>query len=370
MAQTFFLAVAALGLSFGVAFGVTPISGKLARRFNILDHPHTYKKHREATPYLGGLAIMVSWLISMGFLFLLSLLTEQRPVAVSFVPLVCAIALGLLGLFDDVRSLPAAPRLAAHVTAAAATWAAGLQVSILPSPTLNFLLTIIWIVGITNAFNLLDNMDGLTAGLSGIAAFSFAIMAIAGGFSTLSIVAAALAGAALGFVTHNRHPAKIFMGDSGSTFLGYLLAVIGIHLRFDNLVQVTFLVPVVVLGLPILDTTIVLFSRWRHGRPLFQGGRDHISHRLVAAGLPVPAAVGFLCFSSVCLGWLGLVISRANAEIGFMLLALVMALGVFFGLLLLRVPVYEEAAGAEESKREPRQNLPRSTGLVRSGIRD
>jgi len=362
MTQTLLLAVAALGLTFGVAFYVTPLGGKLARRFNILDRPHTYKKHLEATPYLGGLAIITSWLVGMGFLSLLSYSTELPLIAVSLVPLGCAIALGLLGLFDDIRSLPATLRFAAHLAAAAATWAAGFQISLLPSPALNFLLTIVWIVGITNAFNLLDNMDGLTAGLAGIAALSFATMAVVGGFTTLSIVAAALAGAAFGFMTHNRHPAKIFMGDSGSTFLGYLLAVIGIHLRFENLIQVTFLVPVVVLGLPILDTTIVLFSRWRDGRPLFQGGRDHISHRLVNIGLPVPAAVGLLCFSGVCLGWLGFVISRATAEIGFMLLAFVITLGIFFALMLLRVPVSEDPIGGTESRRNLRHGMESPTG--------
>lgn len=120
------------------------------------------------------------------------------------------------------------------------------------------MLTIIWIVGITNAFNLLDNRDGLTSGLAGIAALSFAVMGVVGSMPLITVAAASLAGASLGFLAHNRHPAKIFMGDAGSNFIGFMLALIGARLRFDNLVEVTFLVPVIVLGLPILDTTLVV----------------------------------------------------------------------------------------------------------------
>jgi UDP-GlcNAc:undecaprenyl-phosphate GlcNAc-1-phosphate transferase len=132
------------------------------------------------------------------------------------------------------------------------------------------------------------------------------------------------------------------MGDAGSTFVGFLLALIGVRLRFDNLVEVTFLIPVVVLGIPILDTTLVITSRKLNGRPIFLGGRDHISHRLVHIGFSVPVAVGLLLWTGVCLGWLGLVISRSTVGVGWMLLGFVIALGLFFGGLLLRVPVYEE----------------------------
>jgi UDP-GlcNAc:undecaprenyl-phosphate/decaprenyl-phosphate GlcNAc-1-phosphate transferase len=135
------------------------------------------------------------------------------------------------------------------------------------------------------------------------------------------------------------------MGDAGSMFLGFLLALIGIQLRFDNIVEVTFLVPVVALGLPIFDTTLVVLSRLRHRRPVFAGGRDHVSHRLVAVGLPVRAAVGLLYFSGVCLAWLGLVISRASPEVAWLLLAFTGGVAVFFGALLWRVPVYADDPG-------------------------
>jgi len=136
------------------------------------------------------------------------------------------------------------------------------------------------------------------------------------------------------------------MGDSGSLFLGFLLALLGLKLKFQNLVQVTFLVPVVVLGVPIFDTTLVVLSRLRRRLPVFEGGRDHVSHRLVAMGLPVKAAVGVLYWTTICLGWLGIVISQADVKVGWMLLGFVIALGVFFAVVLWRVPVYESDTSA------------------------
>lgn len=261
-----------------------------------------------------------------------------------------ALALGLIGLIDDIRPLPRWFRLAAQVAAATGAWTVGFKVSATPWPALDAFITLLWVVGITNAFNLLDNMDGLSAGLAGIGAFSFAVLGALGDLPVLAIVAGALAGASLGFLGHNRHPAKIFMGDAGSLFLGFLLALIGIELRFDNLVKVTFLVPVIVLGIPIFDTTLVVLSRLRHRLSPFQGGADHLSHRLVQIGLPVTAAVALLYWSALCLGWLGLVISRANVQVGWMLLGFVMALAIFFGALLWRVPVYEQPASDAASE--------------------
>jgi UDP-GlcNAc:undecaprenyl-phosphate GlcNAc-1-phosphate transferase len=176
--------------------------------------------------------------------------------------------------------------------------------------------------------------------------------------SLLPIVAAALSGAAFGFLVHNRHPAKVFMGDAGSLFLGFMLALLGIRLRFQNLPQVTFMVPVVVLGLPILDTTLVVISRLRNKRPIFLGGRDHVAHRLVAMGLPTRAAVYLMYVGAVCLGWLGLTISRAGPQVGFMLLGFVMALGLYLGVVLYRVPVYGEKPVQLIPERDEPQSAP------------
>lgn len=344
------MGLGALLVGFAVSFGVTPLTAKAARRFGILDRPSSnaqgHKKHRRPTPYLGGLAILGGMLAGSAFMLAIP---EGRPALIlAGFPLAIlgAVALGLVGLVDDVRQLPRTVRLLAQAGAAVAAHFGGFSVSLTSVEPVNLLLTVVWIVGITNAFNLLDNMDGLTSGLAGIAALSFAVMGVLGGMPLLAVVSAALAGSSFGFLAHNLHPAKIFMGDAGSTFLGFLLALIGVRLRFDNLVEVTFLVPVVVLGIPILDTTLVVASRKLHGRPVFLGGRDHISHRLVHVGLSVPVTVGLLYWSGLCLGWLGLVISRSTVQVGWMLLGFVSAVGLFFGALLLRVSVYEEELGA------------------------
>ena len=338
-------ASAAAAVAFLTAFAVTPLTSKLAHRWGILDHPTpgSHKKHSTVTPYLGGIAIVAGMIA--GSLLLIPIRVSKLDTPRQLVlGVVLAGALGLLGLYDDIRPAPRTLRIVAQLLAAGTAWGLGFRVEAAPWEAVNILLTIVWIVGITNAFNLLDNMDGLSAGMAGVSAFSFMVLAGLGDLWVLSVIAASLTGAAFGFLMHNKHPAKVFMGDAGSVFIGFLLALIGLELRFDNLLQVTFLVPVVVLGVPILDTTIVVISRLRHGISPFLGARDHVSHRLVKVGLPVKTAVGLLYWAGLCLGWLGLVISRSNVQVGWMLLGFVGALGAFFGILLLRVPVYEEEA--------------------------
>ena len=355
------LALGGLAVAYVVAYAVTPLTSKVARRFDILDHPDTdaggRKQHEQATPYLGGVAIFAGLVCGAAVLLIgdhQSVLIRRFLIGISI-----ALALGFIGLIDDITPLPRSVRLGGEVAAAIGAWSIGYRVQAAPWEWANILITVVWIVGIANAFNLLDNMDGLTSGLAGMSALSFAVMGVTESVSVVAVTAAALCGAAFGFLAHNRHPAKVFMGDAGALFLGFLLALIGIETKFDNLQQVTFLVPVVVLGLTIFDTSLVMLSRLRARRPVFLGGRDHVSHRLVRAGLPVRAAVGLLYWAAACLGWLGLVISRANVEVGWMLLGFVMALAVFFGVLLWRIPVYPrqdqkfiEAATAEESQLE------------------
>lgn len=343
--QALAMGAGALLLAFVVSFAMTPASAKLARRIGLLDRPQSgggYKRQELPVPYLGGVAIVSGLLV--GCLMMMFIPSGTPGTIIDSFPLViiAAVVLGGVGLVDDFKSLPRSLRLAAQIAAAVAAYTAGFGVSSTPWVSLDLVLTVVWIVGITNAFNLLDNMDGLTAGLAGIAALSFATLGVIGSMPLVTVAAASLAGASFGFLAHNRHPAKVFMGDAGSNFIGFMLALIGARLRFDNLVEVTFLVPLIVLGLPILDTTLVVVSRKLHGRPVFRGGRDHISHRLVHMGMSVPIAVGLLYWTGLCLGWLGLVVSLSDVRVGWMLLSFVIAMGLFLGVLLLRVPVYEE----------------------------
>ena len=343
-------AIAAAVVGFVIAFGLTPATASLARRWGILDHPDEGRKqHGETIPYLGGVAIALGF--AAGATLLLGAtggLPETYVLGFGV-----ALALGAVGVADDIRPLPRTVKFAAQLGAAVAAYALGFRVSAFPWEALNVAVTLVWVIGITNAFNLLDNMDGLTAGLAAIAAGSFAVMGIIAGPDAIAIVGAALAGSALGFLAHNRHPAKVFMGDAGSLLLGYSLALLGVRLEFENLPEVTFFVPVVVLGLPIVDTTLVVTTRLLSRQSPFVGARDHVSHRLVRMGLPVRTAVGLLYWAALCLGWLGLVITRSNVQVAWMLLGFVVAVGLFFMGLLMKIPASDKEVGEIAAVQEP-----------------
>jgi len=200
---------------------------------------------------------------------------------------------------------------------------------------------VVWVAGITNAFNLLDNMDGLAGGVAAIAAIAFFVIAAVNGQFLVAALAIAVAGCALGFLRHNFHPATIYMGDAGSLFLGFMLAVVGILLTFQASSGATFLVPVLVLGVAIFDTTLVTAARLRHGRSPVRGGRDHISHRLVTVGIPVPAAVALIYLAAASLGWLAVVMARSDLTTGLVMAAWLAAFAAVLGFLLTRVPVYD-----------------------------
>ena len=198
-------------------------------------------------------------------------------------------------------------------------------------------------VGITNAFNLLDNMDGLAAGQAALCALTLFAIAAANGQFLVAALAIGLAGCASGFLRHNFHPARIYMGDGGALFLGFLIAYLGIKLRFESSVSESFLIPVLACAVPILDTTLVTVSRLATGRSPFQGGQDHVSHRLVRSGLPVPVAVGLTYFASASVGVLCFVMSRVDPASAW-ILAILIALPMFSGgVLMAMVPVYPES---------------------------
>lgn len=326
-----------------VAYALTPLTGRLALRYGVIDHPSLdatgHKQHATPTPYLGGVAILFGLLI--GSLPIL-LVAEGIPVR-HFVLLIGGGALvGLVGLIDDIRPLPRSLRLVAQIAVAVAAYYLGFGVTATAHAWIDLSLTTLWIVGITNAFNLLDNMDGVSAGLASVSALTFCAMGLMNDLTVLPAISASLGGAALGFLQHNRHPAKVFMGDAGSLLIGFLVALLALRLRFDAPTEVTFLVPVVVLGIPILDTALVIASRIRHRRPIFLGGRDHIAHRLVLAGLSIKPAVYILYLAAICLGWLGIVISKSPKDVAFMLSGLVLVLGMIAASVLWRIPVYEK----------------------------
>lgn len=301
------------------AVSATPIARRLALMLGIIDLPSARKVHARPIPLLGGVAIYGACVVALG-LFGGQFYVEQ----------LVGIFLGatwvsFLGIWDDWRGVGPLFKLAGQLLAALLLIATGVQVEFLHQPVLNVILSAFWIVGITNALNLLDNMDGLTGGVSAIAAGWFALLSIANGQFLVGSMSAALFGAALGFLIYNFNPASIFMGDAGSLFMGFVLAAVGVKLRFlGHSDEITWMIPVLVLGVPIFDTTLVVVSRLRRGvNPLTTPGRDHLSHRLVRLGMSPRGAVLTIYAAGLLLGAIAFGIQSAVLPIAYGLLALV-----------------------------------------------
>jgi UDP-GlcNAc:undecaprenyl-phosphate GlcNAc-1-phosphate transferase len=329
---TLFAGSAALSLIF------TPLALRVALRGRFLDHPTEHKGHTSPVPYLGGFAIVLSFAMAVAIGVAVRPPDSRLDELVAI--LVVGVVLSFIGFLDDLKSMSPWIRLAVEVAGGFVIWSTGAGLELFAHDALNAVFTVVWVVGITNAFNLLDNMDGLSAGVAAVGAGWFFVIAAANGQYLVAGLAAALAGCALGFLRHNFHPARIYMGDAGSLFLGFMLAVLGVKLRIPGPNNITFLVPVLVLGMAILDTTLVTVCRLRTGRSPLQGGRDHTSHRLVFIGIPVPVAVALIYSGALSCGVIALVVSRVDRVSAYLLAGLMFSAAVFVGLLLARVPVY------------------------------
>jgi UDP-GlcNAc:undecaprenyl-phosphate GlcNAc-1-phosphate transferase len=303
---------------FLTALALTAFSTPLVRRFSIwigfVDVPASRKIHKEPMPLMGGVAIFGGAIIALLVLF--SLLPKSFNISAPQVigMLLASGVVALVGLVDDHLNLPAYAKLGGQMIGFLILYFFGIQVRLQLPDMLNLVITFLWLAGISNAINFLDNMDGLSAGVSGVAASFILLLAIFNGQYLVAALAAAILGACLGFLRYNFHPAKIFMGDAGALFLGFLLAVLGLQLRFPNNVNaVTWMVPVFILGLPIFDTTLVIISRLRRGvNPLTTAGKDHVSHRLVELGFSQREAVLILYLFTGAFGMIGLFVANAN----------------------------------------------------------
>ena len=290
-----------------LAIAVTPLAKKLALTTGTVDKPGARKIHSVPIPLLGGLGIYLAFILTVlvfGDFF-------RIPQLASIV--LGASLVSFMGIWDDSKGLRPLVKLLCQVVAAVILILSDIYVSIFPVPILNYLITILWVVGITNSLNLLDNMDGLSGGIAAVCSAFFLLMAAVSGQYLVAMLAAAILGACVGFLRYNFNPASIFMGDTGSLFLGFMLAALGIKLRFDNTSVVTWMVPVIVLGLPIFDTTLVTLSRLRRGlNPLTTPGKDHLSHRLVAMGMTNKEAVLSLYLMGGSLGLVAFYVTKAS----------------------------------------------------------
>jgi UDP-GlcNAc:undecaprenyl-phosphate GlcNAc-1-phosphate transferase len=291
----------------------------------LVAHPRARDIHTKPVPKLGGLAILVGVLA-------MAVLLGQQPAFQQLAAIVIgATLMSFMGLVDDRFQLNAYVKLGFQVGVAIMAYLFDVRVMIFSSPLLDSLLTVLWIVGITNAMNMLDNMDGLLAGVSAVIAAFFTVLAAINGQYLVSLLSAAVLGACLGFLFWNLNPASVFMGDSGSMFLGFLLACIAIKLRFiGQTPAVSWMVPVIVMGLPIFDTTLVTLSRLRRGKnPLTSPGKDHSSHRIANHGFSKREAVMILYLVCGALGVIAIIASVANIVASFMIAISLLAVGAY-----------------------------------------
>src|SRR5215216_4309997 len=327
-------AAAALALS----LALTPLVRAFARRYDIIARPRSDRFSKRPTAMLGGVAIYLSVLLST---LILPANTKDGWIVLS-----ASSFLFVVGLIDDLIHLKAYQKLICQVLAAAYVVYYGLTLPWTYSMTINMALTIFWLIGITNAINLLDNMDGLAAGVSAIAAVFIAASFASNGQTVEAVTLSVFAAALIGFLVYNSHPASIFMGDCGSMFVGFFLASSALLSAAGDRGRsflVVIAVPVLILFIPIFDTTLVTVVRKLSGRAASQGGRDHASHRLVALGLSERRAVWMLYGFAGASGLLAMVVRQFEYHTGIAMVlgfAVVLTLG---GVYLAGVKVYDEA---------------------------
>lgn len=346
------IALLAVGISFAFSLVLTPLVRKLALKTGQVAVPKSDRWHRKETALLGGVGIFCS--VMAVWIFLCTVLgweTYGKP----YVPLMlCSAGMFVLGLTDDIHNMDPQHKLAGQIVIACVIVFLGLRLSWTGSNTANLFLSILWIVGITNAFNLLDNMDGLAAGIAAIGGGFFCVYHLLGhgssaGVGPLLLVGGVYVGALGGFLVYNFNPASIFMGDAGSLFIGFLMGCLTIqeipsYVRHESFIHIlsVIAIPVFIVFIPILDTTFVSLMRKLFRRPISQGGRDHSSHRLVAIGFSEKKAVLVLYGFSIVSGVLALGMRYLNFGIALVITVFYVLLVILFWVYLGKVQVYSE----------------------------
>ena len=268
---------------------LTPVMRKIAIATDVVDRPNSsHKSHKKAVPYLGGVAIIIGVITVSYSASLFSQFTSSTFWLATSV-LGPALLLGLIGLWDDIRNLPPLPRFIAQTFAGVFTASILLITNNVGNPTgsafFDSLITVIWVVGICNSINFFDNLDGGAAGTVAISSITLAYLALSGDQYLIAALSTVTAGSMLGFLVWNKSPAKIYMGDAGALFLGILLATLTVRFEPTTNSQISaYLIPIFLLAIPILDTTVAVLSRIRRHLSPFQGGQDHLSHRLIRGG--------------------------------------------------------------------------------------
>jgi UDP-GlcNAc:undecaprenyl-phosphate GlcNAc-1-phosphate transferase len=316
---------------FAASLGLTPVSRQIAMRLGVVDKPNQRKIHHDHKPLMGGLAIY------LGLALALILFSPPQHLVEFGAVLAGAAFLALVGLMEDRYNLGIRIRLVAMVIAALALIYSGVQIRLFGTPFIDIPLTIVWVLMVTNATNFMDNMDGLTAGFAAICAAFFLLIALTQGLTLVSSLAAALLGSAVGFLIYNFNPSSIFMGDMGALVLGFILAVLGIKLKFGTQpLGVTWMVPLLVLALPLFDICLVVFTRLMEGRSPAQAGKDHTSHRLMSLGLSQRQTLLILYSACAYFGLMALIVSAAPPDVALGVgLANLALLAILFAIMML-----------------------------------
>ena len=306
-----------------VTYVCTPLVRTLAVKIGAIDAPDARKVHQVSIPRLGGLAIYIGYMVSL--LYSVKDISSVKGLLIGSVILVA------VGIWDDVKQIGPKTKLLGQIVAALmlpifdnAIHFISIGDHMLYLEYLSIPLTVFWIVGFTNIVNLIDGLDGLAAGISLIACIAICIVTLQMGQVDLACITLALAGAACGFLRYNFNPAKIFMGDTGSMLLGYTMAAISVMGSVKTAATVGLVVPVIVLGLPILDTLFAIVRRRINGRPVFQPDKGHLHHRLLAMGLTQKQAVLLMYAITAVLGCVSIVAAKANFTIGLLLVVLIL----------------------------------------------
>lgn len=308
---TFFLALV-------VTYLATPVVEILATKLEALDHPSDRKIHTEPIPHLGGLAIYLGFIVAVGVAFIIAKMAgSQLNFMIGFGIILAGTLLMVVGLVDDIHNLKPTTKLIWQIIAAFIVIGFGIEISFLTNPfngvivmgVLAIPLTLFWIVGITNAINLIDGLDGLATGVTAISAFTLFFVAIRTHQVGAAIFMIALCGASLGFLRHNFFPAKIFLGDSGSMFLGFILAAASIIGVLKTTLVVALLIPLLILGVPIFDTLFAIGRRLGAGKHPFEADQKHIHHMLLRAGFNKREAVLAIYIACFLLSFIALVMA-------------------------------------------------------------
>ena len=305
-------------ISFILTFASTPLVKKLAFKIGAVDVPKDNRRmHKKPTARLGGLAIFFGFLVST------VLFADMTKETVGI--LIGCVIIVVLGIFDDIYALGAKLKLAVQLTAACVPVIFGVGIDFIKVPDfisktgylglgwLSVPVTVLWIVGITNAINLLDGLDGLACGVSTIAALTLLCIALIVGEPEVAFITSALAGACFGFLPYNFNPAKLFMGDTGALLLGFILSTISVQGLFKGYAVISIAAPFLILGLPIFDTASAILRRVKSGRPIMSPDRGHLHHRLVDAGFSQKQAVTIIYMMCVvlCITAVALIITGA-----------------------------------------------------------